>query len=89
MVTSWCILFAGVPLLLLHLDDVMNLGVVTNIEAVKHSNLQTISTAYHTQPTQNNILTKVIHHDVTNIHGLLHLVVLAIHSVVNHQHRRP
>ena len=41
------ILFAGVPLLLLHFDDVMNLGVVTNIEAVKHQNVPTISTAYH------------------------------------------
>jgi hypothetical protein len=31
---------------------------------------------------------KRIHHDVTILHGLLQLVVLAIHSVVNHQHTR-
>ena len=39
---------AGVILLLCHLDAVMNLGVVTHIEAVKHSNVLTISTVYHT-----------------------------------------
>ena len=32
---------------------------------------------------------EVIHHDVTNLHGLLHLIVLAIHSVVDHQYTRP
>ena len=31
------------------------------------------------------LLSEGIHHDVTNLHGLLHLNVLAIHSVVNHQ----
>ena len=30
----------------------------------------------------NYILTEVIHHDITDIHGLLLLVVLAIHSVL-------
>ena len=30
----------------------------------------------------NYILTEIIHHDVTDIHGLLLLVVLAIHSVL-------
>ena len=29
------------------------------------------------------ILTKGIHHDVTDLHGLLHLVVIAIHSVID------
>ena len=59
MITSVRILLAGVflPLLYLeegihliplHLDDVMHLGVVTHIEAVKHLNVTTISTAYHT-----------------------------------------
>ena len=38
---------AGDLLLFLHLDDVMNLGVITHIEAVKHFNALTISTAYH------------------------------------------
>jgi len=28
----------------------------------------------------------VIHHDVTDLRGLLHLIVLAMHSVVNHQY---
>ena len=37
----------GVLLLRLHLDDVMNLGVVKHIEYVKHLNVPTISTAYH------------------------------------------
>ena len=31
---------------------------------------------------------KRIYHDVTILHGLLQLVVLAIHSVVNYQHTR-
>ena len=31
---------------------------------------------------------KRIHHDVTILHGLLKLVVLAIHSVINYQHTR-
>ena len=55
--TSWCITsariighqqaLAGDLLLLLHLDDVMNLGIIKHIEAVKHWNALTISTAYH------------------------------------------
>ena len=32
------------------------------------------------------LLSEGIHHGVTNFHGLLHLNVLAIHSVVDHQH---
>ena len=31
------------------------------------------------------IQTEVIHHDVTNLHGLLHRIVLAIHSLVDTQ----
>ena len=56
-VTSWCITsariighqqaLAGDLLLLLHLHDVMNLGIIKHIEAVKHWNALTISTAYH------------------------------------------
>ena len=41
------LLLSGVLLLPLHLDDVMNLGVVKHIEYVKHLNVPTISTAYH------------------------------------------
>ena len=32
------------------------------------------------------LLSEGIHHGVTNFHSLLHLNVLAIHSVVDHQH---
>jgi hypothetical protein len=32
------------------------------------------------------ILTEGIHHDVTDLHGLLHLVVIAICSNIDHQH---
>ena len=77
---------AGVLLLLLHLDDVMNLNVISHIETVEHLNVPNISTAHHTPPLMKNILTEVIHHDVTNLHGLLHVIVLAILSVVAHQH---
>ena len=38
---------AGDLLLLLHLHDVMNLDIIKHIEAVKHWNALTISTAYH------------------------------------------
>ena len=80
------LLLAGVLLLLLHLDDVMNLNVITDIETVEHLNVPNISTAHHTPPLMKNILTEVIHHDVTNLHGLLYVIVLAILSVVAHQH---
>ena len=32
------------------------------------------------------LLSEGIHHDVTNLDTLLHLNVLAIHSIVDHQH---
>ena len=80
------LLLAGVLLLLLHLDDVMNLNDITHIETVEHLNVPNISTAHHTPPLMKNILTEVIHHDVTNLHGLLYVIVLAILSVVAHQH---
>ena len=58
MISSVRILLAGVFLLLLnleegihllplHLDDVIYLSIVTHIEAVKHLNVTTISTADH------------------------------------------
>ena len=34
-----------------------------------------------------NIVTDVTHHDVTNLYGLIHLVVLPIHSVVEQQQK--
>ena len=64
----------------------MNLGVITHIEADKHLNVLTISTAYHIPAFIEEHLTEMIHHDVTNLYGLLHLIILAIHSVANHQH---
>ena len=66
----------------------MNLNVITHIETVEHLNVPNISTAHHTQPLMKNILTEVIHHDhdVTNLHGLFHVIVLAILSVVDHSH---
>ena len=39
---------ACVLLTLFYLDDVMNLGVVINIEAIKHFDVPSITTAYHT-----------------------------------------
>ena len=35
--------------------------------------------------SSKNILAELINHDATNLHGLLHLIVLAIYSVVDHQ----
>ena len=64
----------------------MNLNVITHIETVEHLNVPNISTAHHTPPLMKNILTEVIHHDVTNLHGLFHVIVLAILSVVDHKH---
>ena len=60
----------------------MNLNVITHIETVEHLYVPNISTAHHTPPLMRNILTEVIHHDVTNLHGLLHVIVLAVHSLV-------
>ena len=64
----------------------MNLNVITHIETVEHLNVPNISTAHHTPPLMKNILTEVIHHDVTKLHGLFHVIVLAILSVVDHKH---
>ena len=48
----------------------MNLGVVTHIEAVKHLNVPTISTACHSAAFIED-LHEVIHHYVTNLLGLV------------------
>ena len=34
-------------------------------------------------------LTEVLNHDINDLHDLLFLVVLVIHIVVSHQHKRP
>ena len=61
---------------------------LSHLESVQHFNVPNKSTAHHTQPLMKNILTEVIHHDhdVTNLHGLFNVIVLAILSVVDHQH---
>ena len=61
---------------------------LSHLESVQHFNVPNISTAHHTQPLMKNILTEVVHHDhdVTNLHGLFHVIVLAILSVVDHKH---
>ena len=86
-IISLLFLLACVLLLLLHLDCVMNHGVVTHNEAVKYFNLPTVSKAYHTPAfiEEHFIWSDTLHDDVTN----LHLIVFAIHSVVDHQHTWP
>ena len=62
----------------------MNLNVITHIETVEHLNVPNISTAHHTPPLMKNILTEVIHHDVTNLHGLLHPIIRSIVDINTH-----
>ena len=45
---------------------------LSHLESVQHLNVPNISTAHHTPPLMKNILTEVIHHDVTNLHGPCH-----------------
>ena len=86
MLVDILLLLAGVFLIFL-LDDVMNLGVVKHIEAVKHLNVSTTSTAYHTPA---HIKVHPNWGDTSCCHqppySLLHLIVLTINSVVNHRH---
>ena len=67
------LLLAGVLILLLQLDD----GVFFLFIQLPGF----VSPALIEEP-----LSEGIHHDVTNLHGLLHLYFLAIHSFVDHQH---
>ena len=70
-----------------HLDDVMNLGSKTKTLTLSNTLMYLPSSQLITPPPSlKKILTEVIHHDVTNLHGLLHVIVLAILSVVAHQH---
>ena len=72
------LLLAGVPLLLFQLDD----GVFfLFIQLYNVMSLGFVSPALIEE-----LLSEGIHHDVSNLHALLHLNVLAIHSVVDHQH---
>ena len=95
-VTPWCItsvriigpllLLVRLLLLVLHLGDVMNH--VTHIVAAK-----TLKCTHHRHSlshlhlSSKNILTELINHDVTNLHGLLHLIALANHRIFDHQLR--
>ena len=71
------LLLAGDPLLLFQLDD----GVFfLFIQLYDVMSLSFVSPALIEE-----LLSKEIHHYITNLHGLRHLNVLAIHSVVDHQ----
>ena len=58
-----------------------DLNVFTNVENIKKTSMSTIvTTAYHIKDEKNP--TEVIHPNVSDLPGLLFLVVLAVHSVV-------
>ena len=60
--------------------------VLSNTLKLSNTEMHSPSALLITSPSSlKNILIEVIHHDVTNLYGLLHLIILAIHSVVNHQ----
>ena len=65
----------------------MNLGVVTHIEAVKNLNIPPPAQLMTHPPLLMNILTEVLHQDVTNLTGLLQQVVLADHNVDDLDHQ--
>ena len=67
---------AGVLLLLLQLDDGVFFVLIQ---------LYDIRLGFFSPALIEELLSKEIHDDITNLHGLLHLNVLAIHSVVDHQ----
>ena len=78
--TSVCttsVIFIG---LLFFIEDVVNLDVITQTEALTRLKMQPTSQLITPTLSLKNILTDVTHHDVTNLHGLLHLIVLAIHA---------
>ena len=72
------LLLAGVLLLLLQLDD----GVFFLFKQL----YDVMRLVFFSPALIEELLSEGIHHGVTNFHGLLHLNVLAIHSVVDHQH---
>ena len=70
-------LLSSILLLLFRLDD----GVFFILKQLNNiMNLGFVSPALI-----EKLLIEWIHHDVTNLHGLLHLIVLAMHSIVDHQ----
>ena len=72
------LLLASVLLLLFQLDDGVFFLFIQLYDVMR---LGFASPALIEEP-----LSEGIHHNVTNLHGLLHLYFLAIHSVVDHQH---
>ena len=71
------LLLAGVLLLLFQLDDGVFFLLIQLYDVMSPG---FVSPALHEE-----LLSEGIYHDVTNLDTLLHLNVLAIHSVVNHQ----
>ena len=72
------LLLAGVPLLLFQLDDGVFFLFIQLYDVM--------SLGFVSPALIEELLSEGIHHDVTNLDTLLHLNVLAIHSVVDHQH---
>ena len=72
------LLLAGVPLLLFQLDDGVFFLFIQLYDVM--------SPGFVSPALLEELLSEGINHDVTNLDTLLHLNVLAIHSVVNHQH---
>ena len=76
------LLLVGALLPLLHIDDAMNLVDVTCHTLLCFQTLkQTSAELITSPPSLKNIPTEVMH-NVSDLHGLLLLVLLAVHSVV-------
>ena len=72
------LLLAGVLLLLFQLDDGVFFLLIQLYDVM--------SPGFVSPALLEELLSEGIYHDVTNLDTLLHLNVLAIHSVVNHQY---
>ena len=72
------LLLAGVLLLLLQLDDGVFFLFIQLYDVMR--------LGFFSPALIEELLSEGIHHGVNNFHGLLYLNVLAIHSVVDHQH---
>ena len=76
------LLLVGALLPFLHIDDAMNLVDVTCHTLLCFQTLKQTSAGLITSPPSlKNIPTEVMH-NVSDLHGLLLLVLLAVHSVV-------
>ena len=77
------LLLVGALLPVLHIDDAMNLVDVTCHTLLCFQTLkQTSAELITSPPLLKNIPTEVMH-NVSDLHGILLLVLLAIHSVVD------